>query len=117
VLGLAGFKDALLESLVQEINNVWTLMGLWFRIDVLETTLKGIDPSLAARPIQLAAAVSYLVLVGQFFDYGGSFDDAVPSTWMELGAFVDLFRIPQGYSFSLQIPLGFFIQLHICSIC
>jgi hypothetical protein len=96
-LGLAGFKDALLESLVQEINNVRTLMGLWSCTDILETTLKGIDPSLAARPIQLAAAVSYLVLVGQFFDYGGSFDDAVP-TWIELGAFVDLFRIPQGYS-------------------
>ena len=96
-LGLAGFKDALLESLVQEINNVRTLMGLWSCTDVLETTLKGIDPSLAACPIQLAAAVSYLVLVGQFFDYGGSFDDAIP-TWIELGAFVDLFRIPQGYS-------------------
>jgi hypothetical protein len=96
-LGLAGFKDALLESLVQEINNVWTLIGLWSRTDILETTLKGIDPSLAARPIQLAAVVSYLVLVGQFFDYGGSFDDAIPK-WMELGAFVDLFRIPQGYS-------------------
>jgi hypothetical protein len=96
-LGLAGFKDALLESLVQEINNVRTLMGLWSCTDILETTLKGIDPSLAACPIQLAAAVSYLVLVGQFFDYGGSFDDAIP-TWIELGAYVDLFRIPQGYS-------------------
>ncbi len=89
-LGLAGFKDSLLESLVQEINNVWTLMGLWSCTAVLETTLKGIDPSLAAHPTQLAAAVSYLVLVGQFFDYGSSFDDAIPM-WMELGAFVDLF--------------------------
>jgi hypothetical protein len=77
-LGLAGFKDALLESLVQEINNVWTLMGLWSHTDMLETTLKGINWSLAVHRIQLAAAVSYLVLVGQFFDHGGSFDDAIP---------------------------------------
>jgi hypothetical protein len=77
-LGLAGFKDALLESLVQEINNVWTLMGLWSHTDMLETTLKGINRSLAVHWIQLAAAVSYLVLVGQFFDHGGSFDDAIP---------------------------------------
>jgi hypothetical protein len=96
-LGLAGFKDALLESLVQEISNVRTLMGLWSRTDILKTTLKGIDPSLAALPIQLAAAMSHLVLVGQFFDFSGSFDDPIP-TWIELGAFVDLFQIPQGYS-------------------
>jgi hypothetical protein len=47
VLGLAGFKDALHESLVQEINNVQTLKCLWSCTDVLKTTLKGIDPSLA----------------------------------------------------------------------
>jgi hypothetical protein len=64
-------------------------MGIWSRTDVLEATIKCIDAAMAANPLQLAVAVSYLALIGQFFNYGGSFDEDVPSL-TELGAFVDL---------------------------
>jgi hypothetical protein len=102
-LTIAGFKDELLESLVAELKTVWMLMGIWSRTDVLEATIKCIDAAMAANPLQLAVAVSYLALIGQFFDYGGSFEEDVPSL-TELGAFVDLNRIPQGYSNPNGVP-------------
>ena len=102
-LTIAGFKDGLLESLVRELKTVRTLMSIWSRTDVLEATLKSIDEDMAANPLRLAVAVSYLTLIGQFFDYGGSFDEDVPSL-TELGAFVDLHRIPQGYSNPNGVP-------------